>query len=189
MPLLFELFLTFFKVGLFTFGGGYAMIPVVQAEVVPKWLTEDMFMNFIAVAESTPGPIAVNMATFIGSSQAGFWGAVLSTLGVVLPSFIIILLIAALITGLMKFAGVKAFLSGIRPVIVGLMIVTGITLLLTVVIGANSIGQTIDFDWKKRTSKPEFSPIGNMQSAKQSKMKTKGTSEKCRTPLIPLRYE
>lgn len=148
MPLLVELFLTFFKVGLFTFGGGYAMIPVVQAEVVPKWLTEDMFMNFIAVAESTPGPVAINMATFIGSSQGGFWGALLATLGVVLPSFIIILLIASVITGLMKFAGVKAFLSGIRPVVVALILTTAVGLILSVVIGAQSIGQTIVFDWK-----------------------------------------
>ena len=148
MSIILELFLTFFKIGLFTFGGGYAMIPVVEAEVVPKWLTGEMFMNIIAVAESTPGPIAINMATFIGSSQGGFWGALLATLGVVLPSFIIIILIAAVITGLMKFAGVKAFLSGIRPVVVGLIIATAVGMIISVILGLDSIGQAVAFDWK-----------------------------------------
>lgn len=148
MSIFLELFLTFFKIGLFTFGGGYAMIPVVEAEVVPKWLSSEMFLNFIAVAESTPGPIAINMATFIGSTQGGFWGALLATLGVVLPSFIIIILIASVITGLMKFAGVKAFLSGIRPVVVGLIVATAIGMFLSVVLGLESIGQAVVFDWK-----------------------------------------
>ena len=105
------LFLTFLKIGLFTFGGGYAMIPLITESVLANgWLTEAELLDFIAVAESTPGPVAINMATFIGASQGGFFGAVLATLGVVLPSFIIILIIAAVVKGLMQFAGVKAFL-------------------------------------------------------------------------------
>ena len=100
MSIYLELFLTFFKIGAVTFGGGYAMIPLVQEAVVPNWISEEMFMNFIAVAESTPGPIAINMATFIGSTQAGPIGAILATLGVVLPSFIIILLIVAIMKNL-----------------------------------------------------------------------------------------
>ena len=89
-------------------------------------------LNFIAVAESTPGPIAVNMATFIGSSQGGIWGALLATLGVILPSFIIILLIATLLTKLLKYAGVKATLTAIRPAIVGLICATALTIFLNV---------------------------------------------------------
>ena len=89
-----KLFLTFLKIGAVSFGGGYAMIALVREEVLKNaWLTEEGLTNFIAVAESTPGPIAINMATFIGSSQAGILGALLTTLGVVLPSLIIILLI------------------------------------------------------------------------------------------------
>lgn len=150
MPLLLELFLTFFKIGLFTFGGGYAMIPIVTEEVVSHvWLTEAEVMNFIAVCESTPGPIAINMATFVGASQGGILGALMATLGVVLPSFIIILIIASLISGLMKFAGVNAFLSGVRPIVVGLIITTGLTMCLTVILSITSLNNiSISFDWR-----------------------------------------
>lgn len=154
----FQLFFTFFKVGLFTFGGGYGMIPVITDEVLSHgWMTETEILNFIAVSESTPGPIAVNMATFIGSSQGtallgtplgGLLGAVVATLGVVLPSFIIILIIAAAIGKLMKFAGVQAFLCGIRPVVSGLIVATGAMLVLTVITGLEKVGDTMAFDWR-----------------------------------------
>ena len=99
-----QLFLTFLKIGAVTFGGGYAMIPLIKDECLSSgWLTENELLNFIAVAESTPGPIAVNMATFVGSSQAGFWGSFVATLGVVFPSFVIILLVASVIKNLLKF--------------------------------------------------------------------------------------
>ena len=89
-----RLFLIFLKIGALSFGGGYSMLPMVQDEVISRgWLTEGELMNFVGVAESTPGPIAVNLATFIGSAQAGILGALCATLGVVLPSFIIILII------------------------------------------------------------------------------------------------
>ena len=149
MPILLDLFVTFFKLGLFTFGGGYAMIPLLTDEVVSHgWLAQQEIMNFIAVAESTPGPIAINMATFIGASQGGILGAMLATLGVVLPSFIIILLIASVVTGLMKFAGVKAFLSGVRPVVIGLILATGVGMFITVMLGLEHIGQKAIFNWK-----------------------------------------
>ena len=149
MHILLDLFITFFKLGLFTFGGGYAMIPLLTDEVLSHgWLAQEEIMNFIAVAESTPGPIAINMATFIGSSQAGFWGAVLATLGVVLPSFIIIVLIASVVTGLMKYGGVKGFLSGVRPVVIGLILATGVGMFITVILGLNHVGQQVAFDWK-----------------------------------------
>lgn len=129
-----KLFLTFLEIGAFSFGGGYGMISLIREAVTSNgWLTESEFMNFVAVSESTPGPLAVNMATFVGASQAGIFGALLSTLGVVLPSFIIILLIAALISNLLKYAGVKAFLSGVRPCIIALILATAVTL------GANTL--------------------------------------------------
>ncbi len=149
MPVLLDLFLTFLKIGAVTFGGGYAMIPIVTDEVLAHgWLTYEQIINFIAVAESTPGPIAINMATFIGSSQAGVLGAIVATLGVVLPSFFIILLIASLIRSFMKYKGVQAFLSGIRPVVVGLIIATGLTMLLLVVTSLDSVYDKFVFDWR-----------------------------------------
>ena len=142
-----QLFWTFFKIGLFTFGGGYAMIPMIQHECT-TWLTESDIVNFIAVSESTPGPFAINIATFVGSSQAGVLGALCTTLGVVLPSFIIILLIAAIIKNLLKFAGVKAALAAIRPAVVAMITATAFTLFLSVVIGTSKIGTAVQFDWK-----------------------------------------
>lgn len=149
MPLLLDLFLTFLKIGTVSFGGGYGMIPMLTDEVMSHgWLTEEQLMNFIAVSESTPGPIAVNMATFIGASQGGFLGALLATLGVVLPAFIIILIVASVIKGLLRFAGVQGFLSGVRPVVIGLIISTGLLLFANVVIGYSKIGEPIAFDYK-----------------------------------------
>lgn len=124
-----KLFLTFFEIGAVSFGGGYGMVSLIREKVLLNgWLTETGFLDIIAVSESTPGPLAVNMATFVGSSQAGFFGSVCATLGVVLPSFIIILLIAAALKGLMKYAGVQAFLSGVRPCVVALISATAITI-------------------------------------------------------------
>ncbi len=143
------LFLTFLKIGAVSFGGGYGMIPLIKEEVISNnWLTEDEFINFIAVSESTPGPIAINMATFIGSTQGGFLGAVLATLGVVLPAFIIILIVAALIKGLLQFAGVKAFLEGVRPVVNGLIIATAISMVLSIILSLKTIESNIVFDWR-----------------------------------------
>ncbi len=123
------LFFEFFVIGLFTFGGGYAMIPMIRQLVVERgWISEDMFVNFLAVAESTPGPIAINMATFVGSTQAGFLGSVVATLGVVLPSFIIIILIASILKLFLSNPYVQAFLKGIKPVIIGLILSTGLIL-------------------------------------------------------------
>lgn len=149
MPLLLDLFLTFLKIGAVSFGGGYAMIPMLTDEVIAHgWLTETELLNFIAVSESTPGPIAVNMATFIGSAKGGFLGALFATVGVVLPAFIIILIVASIVKGLLKYAGVKGFLSGVRPVVVGLIIATGALLFLTVVLGYTKVGAPLSFDYK-----------------------------------------
>ena len=122
MSVFIELFVTFFKIGLFTIGGGYAMIPMMQEEVVAhNWASIETVIDFIAVSESTPGPFAVNMATFIGFEVGGFWGSVCSTLGVVTPSFIIILAIAKFFATFAQDRRVKAVLYGIRPVVVGLI--------------------------------------------------------------------
>ncbi len=124
-----ELFLHFLKIGAVSFGGGYGMISLIRETVLENgWLTENEFLSFIAVSESTPGPLAVNMATFIGSSQGGVAGSFFATLGVILPSFIIIFIIAALIGNLLKYAGVEAFLSGVRPCVAALVLGTAFTM-------------------------------------------------------------
>ena len=134
--ILLELFLTFFEIGALTFGGGYAMIPFVREQVLAhNWLTEEELLNMIAVSESTPGPIAVNMATFVGANEAGVLGSIAATLGVVLPSFIIILVISALLKNFLKYNGVKAFLSGVRPCVVALILGTAATLFLSIFLG------------------------------------------------------
>lgn len=144
-----QLFLTFLKIGAVSFGGGYGMISLIREDCLANaWLTENELLNFIAVAESTPGPIAVNMATFVGSSQGGILGALLATLGVVLPSFIIILLIASLLTKLLKYAGVKATLGGIRPAVVGMILATACTMFLSVVFQVKTWKNAVVFDWK-----------------------------------------
>lgn len=148
MMILLELFLTFFEIGALTFGGGYAMIPFVREQVLAHgWLSEEELLNMIAVSESTPGPIAVNMATFVGSEQAGILGSAAATLGVVLPSFIIILIISALLKNFLKYKGVGAFLSGVRPCVVSLIMGTAITFFLSVLlgIGAGDFELNIDF--------------------------------------------
>ena len=124
-----QLFLTFFEIGMFTFGGGYAMISLIRDKALALgWLSEEELLNMIAVSESTPGPIAVNMATFVGSTQGGVLGSLVATLGVVLPSFIIILLVCAVIRNLLKYKGVQAFLRGVRPCIIALILATAITM-------------------------------------------------------------
>ncbi len=113
-----QLFWEFLKIGAVSFGGGYGMIALIREAVLKNnWMSESEFMAFIAVSESTPGPLAVNMATFVGASQGNFPGAVLATLGVITPAFIIILLITVCMNNLLKYAGVNAFLDGVRPCI------------------------------------------------------------------------
>lgn len=117
-----ELFLSFFKIGLFTFGGGYAMLPLIQAEVAARsWLSPEELINFVAVSESTPGPFAVNIATYIGTETGGIWGAICATFGVVLPSFIVILIVAKIYDKFRKSKGVQGCMSGLKPAVVGLI--------------------------------------------------------------------
>lgn len=132
---LLELFFTFFVIGLFTIGGGYAMIPMITQMVVSKgWLTIDQLWNFIAIAESTPGPFAVNTATLVGFSQipeAPILGALVTTTGVVLPSFIIIIIIAKFLTKFLDIKAVRWILNGIKATVVGLIIAVFINMLVS----------------------------------------------------------
>lgn len=116
MKLLIELFLTFAKVGVMTFGGGYAMLPILQREVVDNkgWATEEELMDYFAIGQCTPGVIAVNTATFIGQKHNGFWGAIFSTLGVVFPSLVIISLLASVIEAFSHLVWVQNAFGGIR---------------------------------------------------------------------------
>ena len=122
--LIWQLFATFFKIGLFTFGGGYAMIPLIQRETVENkgWVTEDDILEIVAIAESTPGPIAINTATFVGSKTRGFWGAFFATLGVILPSFIIIFLISFLLEEFQSLKVVSYAFWGIRIGVLSLIL-------------------------------------------------------------------
>ncbi|NMC56541.1 MAG: chromate transporter [Eubacteriaceae bacterium] len=123
MSVIWQLFITFFKIGLFTIGGGYAMIPFIQQEVVQKgWVSITDVMDFIAVSESTPGPFAVNISTFCGITAHGFLGAAAATIGVVLPSFLIILFIAKKSSNILCNKYVRYSLDAIRPAIVGLIL-------------------------------------------------------------------
>ncbi len=139
---LLKLFWMFFKIGLFTFGGGYAMIPLIKDELVGGgYISADVLINFIGISESTPGPVAVNMATFIGMSQfqdvsigASLLGAFATTLGVVLPSFIIILLIASLGSKFLQSKIVNHAFLGLKPVVIGLIISVSIALIIHAVL-------------------------------------------------------
>lgn len=144
-----QLFWTFFKIGLFTFGGGYAMIPLISQEVVGlNWLTEAQLINYIGISEATPGPFAINIATFVGATQGGFLGAVCSTLGVVLPSFIIILLVASIFRHFEENKFVNGALRGINPVVYALIIGTGVVLLVkNFWTNAFDFSATPDFDY------------------------------------------
>lgn len=133
----FELFWTFFKIGLFTFGGGYAMLPLIQKEVMAhNWISSDELVNFVAVSESTPGPFAVNMSTYIGSEMGGIFGSFCATLGVVLPSFIIILIVAKCYEKFKNSSIVKGCMSGLKPTVIGLIGSAVVSIALTVLFPA-----------------------------------------------------
>ena len=145
------LFWTFFKIGLFTIGGGYAMIPMINDEVISRgWLTQEELVDFMGIAESTPGPFAINIATFVGMNEAGVLGAIFTTIGVVLPSFIIILIISKIITLFLENRFVKYALTGVRPVVVGLIASVAIGLIITSILNVSSVTNVInEFDVTK----------------------------------------
>ena len=155
-----QLFWVFFKIGLFTIGGGHAMIPLIMQDVVATgWLTEEVLIDFIAISESTPGPFAVNIATYTGTTVGqtllggGFWpgllGAICATTGVVLPSVIIIILIVKLFSKAMKKPAVKEVFTGVRSSVAGLLLSVFLSLFITVILGMDSVwdkgGASFDF--------------------------------------------
>ncbi len=145
MRVLFDLFFAFFRIGLFTFGGGYAMLPMIEREVVEKynWCTKDDVLDIFSMSQCTPGVIAVNSATFIGNKIKGFWGAVVSTLGVILPSIIIISLIAGLIANFSHLPVVIHAFAGIRVAVAALIFNTCIKLIKSTVKTPQQIGVTL----------------------------------------------
>ena len=168
-----ELLVGFLKVGLFAFGGAYGAIPLIRDVVLSYgWIDEEMLTYMIAVSESTPGPIMVNLATYVGSSQAGFWGALIATAAVVLPSFIIILLIMVLLKKLLRNPFVQAVLRGVKPCMIGIILATGIYMILRNCLGGfDSISVDLTavmmtamlvgiYFGSKKLMKKRLSPIG-----------------------------
>ena len=146
MNIYLSLFLSFLKIGAFSFGGGYGMIPLLKEEVLRKgWLDEAELLNMIGISESTPGPIAVNMATFVGASQAGILGSLIATFSVILPAFCIMLIIVSLLKHFSDNKYVGAALAAVRQVVVGLIISVGILLFVDLVFGDIS-ARAFNFD-------------------------------------------
>lgn len=130
-----ELFWTFLTIGAFTFGGGYAMLPLIQEQVAARWgetISQEAMINFIAVSESTPGPFAINMATYVGSVMGGPFGSFCATMGVVVPSFVIILIVAKCYEKFKQSKLVKGCMSGLKPAVVGLIANAVLNVLVTV---------------------------------------------------------
>jgi chromate transporter len=168
----FELLWAFLQIGMFSFGGAYGAIPLIRDIVLSYgWLTDERFTHIVAVSESTPGPIMVNMATYVGSLQAGLPGATIAMLGVVLPSFIVILIIVSLMKNLIKNQYVQSVLNGIKPCFIGIVLAMGIYMIIGNLI--THVGQfsvdwrvflitsalfTISFSYNK-IKKKNFSPI------------------------------
>ena len=141
-----DLFLGFLRVGMFAFGGAYGAIPLIRDVVLSYgWLSDEMLAYMIAVSESTPGPIMVNLATYVGNSQAGLLGSILATLAVILPSFIIILLVMVALKTLLKNKYVQAILRGLKPCVIGIVLATGIYMILNSCVGSVS---ALAADWK-----------------------------------------
>lgn len=123
-----KLFLTFFMIGAFTFGGGYAMLPLISQAVLENgWMTSEDIIDFVAVSESTPGPFAVNVSTYVGYEMGGILGALSATLGVVLPSFVIILIVAGIYERFKKNRAVAGIMSGLKPAVIGLIATAVVT--------------------------------------------------------------
>ena len=128
-----ELLAAFLKIGLFSFGGAYGAIPLIRDVVLTnQWMDEEMFTNIVALSESTPGPIMVNMATYVGSKQGGFPGALIATIGVVLPSFFILLAVTNLFHNFLKHRSAQAVLKGVNPCLMGVILATGVSMAVSV---------------------------------------------------------
>jgi len=130
MEILIKLFTTFLKIGAFSFGGGYAMIPLIESEVIDthNWITATDFIDIVAIAEMTPGPIAINSATFVGYKVSGVIGAATATLGVIIPSFIIMTILFYFLSKFKNSKNVEYLFKGIRPIVLGLIASAAISL-------------------------------------------------------------
>ncbi len=135
-----ELFWAFLKVGLFSFGGAYAAIPIIRDVVSTYgWVTDEMLANMIAVSESTPGPIMVNMATYVGINKGGILGAVIATVAVVLPAFVIIILITSLLKKIIDNKYTVAVLNGLKPAVIGIILAIGVFMVLENTVLTNTV--------------------------------------------------
>ncbi len=132
-----QLFLSFLQVGLFSIGGGYAAMPIIQGQAVTlhQWLTMSEFTDLVTIAEMTPGPIAINAATFVGTRMAGLSGAIIATFGCIFPSILIVSLLSYVYTRYQSANGMKQVLSCLRPTVVALIASAGLTILITVIMG------------------------------------------------------
>lgn len=157
ISILLDLFFTFAKIGLFTFGGGYAMIPMMERNCVEikGWITHDEMLNVTIIAESTPGPVSINCATFVGYRQAGLWGAIVATLGMVLPSFVIIYAISIFMENFLEISIIANAFKGIK-IAVGLLILDA---------GINMIGKMRKQKKKASTAGGKVSRNGALQAA------------------------
>lgn len=139
-----ELLLEFLKIGFFAFGGAYGAIPLIQEVVFSNgWMSEEMFSNMLAISESTPGPIMVNAATYIGNTKAGIFGAAVATLGVVLPAFFIVIIVVCVFQKLLQNVRVQKVLQGIKCCLMGVIIATGFSLLFSNIFDITKIKSTI----------------------------------------------
>lgn len=142
-----DLFISFFKIGLFSFGGGYAMIPLISDVIVKKgWLLQEEFVQIIGIAEMTPGPIAVNSATFVGYKTAGILGSVSATLGVAMPSLLLILFISGFFFKYSDHPIMKHIFLGIRPVVAGLILSSAFVLAKTTILSSGHGGVNFNFE-------------------------------------------
>ena len=145
----FQLFLSFLQIGLFSFGGGYAAMPLIQEQIVNihGWLDMDQFTDLITISQMTPGPIAINSATFVGIRIGGIPGALVATLGCILPSCIIVTLLAKLYLKYQKLDVLQSVLNSLRPAVVALIASAGISILVTVFWSSGGVIRLADTDW------------------------------------------
>lgn len=144
-----QLYWSFFKIGLFSIGGGYASLPLIQKEVVElqKWITMTEFTDIITISQMTPGPIAINTATFVGTQVGGLLGAIIATLGCVSPSFIIVLFLAHIYVKYRNLNSMSDILYGLRPAVVALIATAGISITLLAFIGQKNLGAEISINY------------------------------------------
>ena len=144
IPKAIQLFLTFIKIGAFTFGGGYAMLPLIQKEIVEKkhWITDNDILEIVAISESTPGPMGVNMSTYVGFTTGGVFGGVCATLGLVIPSIIVILIVAKILNKVKDNPTVQKVIYGIRPASMGLIAGAAVLVMKEALINVDLFKQT-----------------------------------------------